>query len=254
MVRGILEKAGHRVYVVENGEQALDVLETHRFDVALFDLRMPVMDGLEALKVYRFTHAEEDAIPVMMLSADATPEARRECSEAGAAAFIAKPIHARTLLEALSNVLQHRQALSGDDLEPATPPTQSSDRHERPQPSAKIIDRDTLRDLEQLGGNLAFVAELVDGFTKDAMKLFAQMDEAIAMHVPEQFRDLTHALKGSAGSVGARRLHDLCGRACRINDRDFADIAVSEIQAMFHDTRSALEGYLRERKNQVSQS
>ncbi|MGB5773884.1 MAG: Hpt domain-containing protein, partial [Sedimenticolaceae bacterium] len=83
------------------------------------------------------------------------------------------------------------------------------------------------------------------------------MDEAIAMRVPVQFRDLAHALKGSAGSVGARRLHDLCDRACRINDRDFADIAptaVSEIQAMFHDTRSALEGYLRERKNQVSQS
>ncbi len=257
VVRGILEKAGHRVYVVENGEQALDALETHRFDVAVFDIRMPVMDGLEALKVYRFTHAEEDAVPVIILSADATPKARRECTEAGAVAFIAKPIHARPLLEALSNVLRHQPALSGDDFEPSTPATQSGDRHERPQSSANIIDPETLRDLEQLGGNLAFVAELVDGFTKDAMKLFEQMDEAIAMRVPVQFRDLTHALKGSAGSVGARRLHDLCGRVCRINDRDFADIAptaVSEMRAMFDDTRSALEGYLRERKDQVSQS
>ena len=63
VVCGILEKAGHRVYLVENGEQALDALDTHRFDIALFDLQMPVMDGLEALKIYRFTHHDGQSDP-----------------------------------------------------------------------------------------------------------------------------------------------------------------------------------------------
>jgi len=47
----ILESGGHSVTIVENGEAALDALERGGFDVALFDLSMPVVSGLEALKL-----------------------------------------------------------------------------------------------------------------------------------------------------------------------------------------------------------
>ena len=257
VVRGILEKAGHRVYLVEDGEQALDALDSHRFDIALFDIQMPVMDGIEALKIYRFTHAEEQAIPVIMLSADVTSKAREECIHAGAAAFVSKPIHARSLLESLGRVVSEQTTFdatgktgTGNSL----PPVQ------RALPvgnSGEIIDRQVLRELEDLGGGLTFVSELIEGFTRDAESIFDQLGRSIGARALRQFRDLAHALKGSAGSVGARRLHQLGIRACQISDRDFtrlAPTAVSEMHSVFADTRSALERYIRERQSQASRS
>jgi two-component system sensor histidine kinase RpfC len=73
----ILESGGHHVTIVENGEKALDALERGGFDVALFDLSMPLISGMEALKLYRFT--TPTPIPVLILSANVTTEAIDEC-------------------------------------------------------------------------------------------------------------------------------------------------------------------------------
>jgi two-component system sensor histidine kinase RpfC len=255
VVRGILEKAGHRVYLVENGEQALDALDAHRFDIALFDFQMPTMDGLEALKIYQFAHANEHKIPIVMLSADVTPEARDQCMEVGAAGFISKPIRARTLLEAIAGAVDNAQAKGGAaDAGLATAPHGVSGRHAS-WLNADTIDRQILLDLEDLGGGLEFVANLVEGFTKDADTLFEQMAQTIESHKASQFRDLSHALKGGAGSVGARRLQELGGRASRIGDDDFERMgptALSEMQSAFAEAKSALNSYISERKNQVS--
>ena len=258
VVRGILEKSGHRVYLVENGEQALDALDAHRFDIALFDIQMPVMDGLEALKIYRFAHANDYAIPVVMLSADVTPEARDECLEVGAAGFVSKPIRARTLLESISSALQ-RESVKAEDV-PAGAPGKAQRgprQYDASWLTADTIDRQILLDLEDLGGGLEFVANLVDGFAKDAESLFEQMGKSIESHKTSQFRDLSHALKGSAGSVGARRLQELSGRASRIGNGDFSHMgptALSEMQSAFAEAKSALSSYVTERKNQVSRS
>jgi len=257
VVRGILEKAGHRIYMVENGEQALDALDAHRFDLALFDLQMPTMDGLEALKVYRFTHTNEQTIPVVMLSADVTPEAREECVEAGAAAFITKPIRARRLLDSLSRVMHEEKGPDtlGEAMSRVVSP--SGEAAPPPRVAADAIDRRVLRDLEELGGGLEFVAELTDGFVKGAELLFEQLESAIIARDLSQFRDLSHALKGSAGSVGARRLHELSGHACRISERDFVRIAPmleSEMRVAFAETRGVLKSYINERRTQVSRS
>ena len=92
----ILESAGHSVTIVENGEAALDALESASFDVALFDLSMPLVSGLEALKLYKFSSAEP--VPVLILSANVTPETIAECHRAGAAEFVPKPLRATHLI------------------------------------------------------------------------------------------------------------------------------------------------------------
>ncbi len=55
VIAKILERAGHRPHLVENGEQALDAMEKEKWDLVLLDLHMPVMGGLEAAKIFRFT-------------------------------------------------------------------------------------------------------------------------------------------------------------------------------------------------------
>lgn len=246
VLRGILEKAGHRAYLVENGEQALEALEAHRFDLAIFDVQMPQMDGLEALKIYRFAHTDDDRAPVLMLSADVTTETRDACIDAGAAAFLAKPVQARTLLETVNKVhIEINGKTSGDE---------QTDTGNRPSRSA-LIDRNVLLELESLGEGLGFLSELIDGFNRDMEGLLDQLATSIANRKANRFRDVAHAIKGSAGNIGANRLHELCTRACRINDREFVHIApkaVSDMRTAFAKTRTALKRYLSDRRDQVS--
>ena len=95
----ILESGGHSVTIVDNGEKALAELEHGRFDIALFDLSMPIVSGIEALKAYRFT--TRTPIPVLVLSANVTPQAIEECYSAGATEFVPKPLRASLLLDAI---------------------------------------------------------------------------------------------------------------------------------------------------------
>ena len=95
----ILESGGHRPTIVDNGEAALEELERGNYDLALFDLSMPVVSGLEALKLYRFTTPKP--IPVLILSANVTTEIIAECQDAGCAEFVPKPIRAGLLLDAI---------------------------------------------------------------------------------------------------------------------------------------------------------
>ena len=106
VTRLILESGGHFATIVNNGDEALDALERGGFDIALFDLSMPVVSGLEALKLYRFTATEP--IPILILSANVTAEAMQQCHAAGAAEFVQKPVRASFLLDAIDRSLAER--------------------------------------------------------------------------------------------------------------------------------------------------
>ena len=111
----ILESGGHRATIAGNGELALDALERGGFDLALFDLSMPVVSGLEALRLYQYTTSRP--IPVLILSANVTTEIIAECQSAGCAEFIAKPVRPSTLLDAIERHL----AAAADEIA-ARPP------------------------------------------------------------------------------------------------------------------------------------
>src|SRR5690606_39368333 len=90
VLRRVLEKAGHRPQVVDDGEDVLVALESQSFDAVIIDLHMPGASGLEVLKQARFMEAGKRRTPFIMLTADATPEARAECERAGAFAYMPK--------------------------------------------------------------------------------------------------------------------------------------------------------------------
>jgi two-component system sensor histidine kinase RpfC len=117
VIAKILDRAGHRVTLVDNGEAALDMLEMQEFDLVLMDVNMPVMNGIEATKLYRFAALGRPHVPVVALTADATEEVARRCEEAGMDACITKPIepnrlrdhrNARPTRQACARSAQHR--------------------------------------------------------------------------------------------------------------------------------------------------
>ncbi len=87
----LLQDAGIAVQWVQNGQQALDAVALQRPDLVLMDIRMPVMDGLEATRRLR-ADARLAGLQVVALSANAMPTEKTQAMQAGCDGHIEKPI------------------------------------------------------------------------------------------------------------------------------------------------------------------
>jgi CheY-like chemotaxis protein len=103
-----LAGVGMLVTTVGNGEEALAVLQTQAFDVALMDIQMPVLDGLETTRRIRSNPAWLD-LPIIAMSAGVTLEERDDCERVGMNAFLAKPIEHPLVIETLLRLLPARR-------------------------------------------------------------------------------------------------------------------------------------------------
>lgn len=90
----LLEKRGHSVQTAENGMQAIEWLEKEDFDVVLMDLQMPVMDGLDAMRIIRsnVSAVRRHDVPVIAVTAVCADLGERQCYEVGMNGFISKPL------------------------------------------------------------------------------------------------------------------------------------------------------------------
>ena len=243
----ILERGGHTATLVADGECALDALENSHFDVALIDRNMPGLGGLETVQAIRLTTGARERLPVVVLSADVTPEAKRECLEAGADAFLAKPIEAARLLEELQTLCG---AKALDAAKPVLVEDPRPSRGERQGP-APVVNSDTLADLEELGSSPAFMDKLIGVFVADNVTLMAKIESALAARNVVEFRSHLHAMKGSAASMGAERLTGYCKDMGRLSDAEIKLQILGLLKALRESlaaTRESLERYLQERK------
>ena len=104
ILKRVLEKLGHLVTVVVNGQEAFDVVSTVTFDLVLMDVQMPVMDGLESTAAIR-RHEESSALHVAIIAvtADAMQGDKERFLAAGMDGYISKPIERLELLEAIAS-------------------------------------------------------------------------------------------------------------------------------------------------------
>ncbi len=112
VARIMLEAFGCEVVEVCDGQQALDAVAGQAFDLVLMDVRMPVMDGLEATRRIRAMAHTGEPLSIVAMTADAMPEDVTRCLDAGMNAHMAKPINQAGLLSMVN------RALTGD-LPPA---------------------------------------------------------------------------------------------------------------------------------------
>ncbi len=99
----ILEKAGHRVAIAENGKAALKMIEEQSFDAILMDVQMPEMGGFEATALIREKEQRTGRhIPIIAMTAHAMAGDRERCLAAGMDDYLSKPVAASTLLELVS--------------------------------------------------------------------------------------------------------------------------------------------------------
>lgn len=92
VIEAILAKMGYSITVVEDGHEAVALVEKERFDLVLMDLQMPELDGLSATQMIRAFGDRIHQPAIVALSANVITEQRQRCLEGGMDGFIAKPI------------------------------------------------------------------------------------------------------------------------------------------------------------------
>ncbi len=106
----VLQSFGIQPTLAESGERALELLRSEVFDVMLMDVYMPGMDGRDATRHLRATDGPNRDIPVIAVTASATPKDWEACHAAGMNAHVAKPIDPSQLHAAMGEVLSSRAA------------------------------------------------------------------------------------------------------------------------------------------------
>ncbi|MEA3469211.1 MAG: response regulator [Thermodesulfobacteriota bacterium] len=100
-----LETRGLRVVTVQSGEEAVSQVADHNFDVAVVDLAMPGIDGIETLKQIK---AERPDMMVLMLTGQATVKSGIEAMKHGAMDFLEKPVDLTVLMEKIWQAKRER--------------------------------------------------------------------------------------------------------------------------------------------------
>ena len=248
VVGKILERAGHAVTLVNDGEQALDAIEREAYDLVVLDRNMPGMGGMAALQALRLITRGRERLPVIMLSADVTPEAKREALEGGADCFLSKPLESVRLLEEI-------QALTGDKGASSVRSLPPKALQRQPAPAiVPVVNAETLSHLEELGSSLAFVEKLVGVFLTDSAAILGRIEQVLAGRDYHEFRALVHAMKGSSASMGTDRLTRLCNSLGGLSDSELRLQAPSLLRTLGEEltaARAQLEGYLHERRKAV---
>jgi CheY-like chemotaxis protein len=86
----------------KNGQEAVDMVDKGEYDLVLMDIKMPIMDGLEATKKIKETHP---SLPIIALTANAFDSDRQMAFDAGCEEFLSKPISSDLCLRTIAKVL-----------------------------------------------------------------------------------------------------------------------------------------------------
>ncbi len=244
----ILERSGHAVTLVNDGEQALDAIERDAHELVILDRNMPGMGGVEALQAMRLMTQGRERLPVIMLSADVTPEAKREALEAGADAFLSKPIETLRLLEEIQTLVEGKAGTSRKAEASVEQRTQASSE-------PAVLNGETLGHLEELGSSFAFLEKLIGVFVSDSSAILARIEQVLAARDYHEFRSLVHAMKGSSASMGTDRLTKLCGSLGALTDAELKLQAPRLKRSLGEElgaARTQLERYLQDRRKSAS--
>lgn len=188
-----LQRLGHRVRCVRDGEQTLAAFAEEHFDLILMDVQMPGMDGLEASRRIRALEREQQrtAVPIIALSASVLDHDRQAALDAGMNTFATKPLDLQALLWEIARVLgltqvpaSGRSAQRSDDL------------------------FDWARGSARWGGALR-MAEAIHAFIAEQHGLVARLSELLERQDWQAGRALAHRLHGVAANLALTILAEL---------------------------------------------
>jgi PAS domain S-box-containing protein len=211
----MLEQAGARVTVANNGYEALAFLRQARFDCVLMDMQMPEMDGLEATRRIR-ADSELAGLKVIALTANIMQADRDRCFAAGMDDFINKPFLPEDFYKTIADAIAERKevgialvAAIPEIVEPTVPKaTQAGAVASVECQNPAIIDLSVL--VKLVGNAPEKLQRLSFRFIESAQLDLRDIDAALTAGDVLGLGAIGHRMKSSASSVGAIGFAELC--------------------------------------------
>ena len=211
-----LREMGLQHVIAANGSEALEKLASDDFDLVLMDWQMPEIDGLAATRLIRQLPGEVRHIPVIALTANASPDFRETCLGAGANDYLSKPYTEVALAAMLVQWLPQPDTAAARPL---------------------LLDRAALQ--ARYPDNPGLVAELEAVFLSTTEASLAALQVAIDRRDIVACRKEAHALKGAAASVLAKAVQEAAGRIESSVQRGDFDAAVAELATLEMNFRAS---------------
>ncbi len=233
----LLERMGHEVLLAADGVEALATVQLAQPDLVFMDLHMPVRDGLETTRALRALPPPACQVPVVALTADAFAETRELATAAGMDHFLSKPVRPEDIEAVLAQrfgtplakedtgacIAAVPPSPSPDSPRPVTPAVPASAPGNStpagaagaPAPRRRFRAADVVAHLDMaiigevcVGVSLTGYRSVLAGFFADESGSQGRLLAALDSGQAAQLRELAHAIKGSAASLGLRAVHD----------------------------------------------
>jgi two-component system sensor histidine kinase/response regulator len=236
----MLGRLGYQADLAWNGVEAIDALRAAPYDLILMDCQMPEMDGYDATRAIRRMFPGRRPV-IIGLTASAISGDRERCLEAGMDDYLSKPIMMNLLETMLEERFKPEQQL--------TPATCAPIIAASPLPTDSAIDEPTMSKLEEIGdAGSNFVSELTEVFLGDLVSRIDAINLQLKQDDKRGMSASAHAIKGSCGHFGSKRLMELCA-AIEAQVRDgLSESMESSVKAMIAEAvrvREALLEYQR---------
>ena len=180
--------------VAMRAQQGLELARRQQPDVILLDLNLPDIDGETVLHRMRADPATRE-IPIVVVSADATPGQVARLRASGASDYLTKPFEIRRLLDAL-------------EIESAAPePVVAAD--DRPARGDDVLRADAIAELKAIDERSGSIRKLVENYVRESRRQVEQVREALDQRDAHALEEVLHRMKGGSGMFGADRLLDV---------------------------------------------
>ncbi len=236
MALALLRSLGLEAHAVSNGQEAVDLMRSRRFDLVLMDCQMPGMDGYAATQAIRGFETSSDAgrTPIIALTANAINGDREKCLAAGMDDYLSKPYSGEQLAATLSRWLRqpHTRTFAAFDAKPVAVATVT--------PSASPINVAILDQMRAIAPakSQALIHRLIDSFLHNAPPQLMQMNQALADADTSKWRQVAHMLKSSSLTMGAERLG---GLFCKMERLDIG-VDAQACQSLVYDAYLEFDG------------
>jgi signal transduction histidine kinase/CheY-like chemotaxis protein/HPt (histidine-containing phosphotransfer) domain-containing protein len=244
----LLQKAGYRVEIAENGHQGVDAVRRTDFDVVLMDIQMPELDGLQATRQIRALPKPKCDIPIIAMTANAMAGAREEYLAAGMNDYISKPVQPALLLRKLAAVASAvAQSPSQTPIVVGSTAVMPGIVHSATR-EPPVLDGSKLADLES-ALPATKVAEFISLYLVDVELHLARIADYNTGGDFENVGREAHTLISTSGNLGAMRTSTVARRletACRSGDHGLARRLVGELTEACKASSAAFQGRLNE--------